>query len=671
MQGHAWAQQADPPAQGAATASSNVTSYKPDFFAQFRPNTAMDMIGRLPGFSFDGGSDARGFSGTGGNVLIDGERPPSRGDYLGAIISRIPASGVERIDIIRGGADGIDMQGKPIVANIIRKPDAGVTGSVSANINANEAGNISPNGSLQLRNQSGDQLLEGSLTLIHNKNSGKSRGGRVDPSGTTIRLSESSSINLFDRVEATGVWETTWLGGKLRINGLAAAEQFEFSGADQLIIPGGIQISSGGSETASGEAGIRYSRNFDGGYALELVGFQSMWTGNRDDIFNTPTFTSGSGSDDETGESIVRGNLRLPAFGEWTFEGGGEVVYNYSESAGSRSFNGAPFVLDGDTSHVDELRLDYFTTGTWVPVSNLNLELGMRYEWSQITADVGSTHSQKELMFWKPRANLSWTPEKGHQIGVRFERTVDQLDFGSFASSAAFEQQVFGVGNVDAEPEKKWTFDARYERQFGGQNSLVVNYEHIDIEDALGRAVLVIPATSTAPEQEFEITRNSGRATRDSLNAKGSFELDSLGMPGGIFSFGGSLRESSVTDPVTGEKHAINNHEPWSWNLSLQQTLGNGDFRWGVFLEDDDDIEVWTPRQYTQRHGGMFIGANITWKPVTGWTFNAGANNLLAEDPESRSIFYTARRGVGVPQYFATGSNKSRRQFFVTMRKNF
>src|SRR5262245_38147596 len=67
----ALAQQMPPPPDqitpAAADAPSNITSYKPDFFNQFRPNTAMDMIGRIPGFSFDGGTFARGFSGTAGN----------------------------------------------------------------------------------------------------------------------------------------------------------------------------------------------------------------------------------------------------------------------------------------------------------------------------------------------------------------------------------------------------------------------------------------------------------------------------------------------------------------------------------------------------------------------------------------------------------------------------
>ena len=86
-----------------------------------RPNTAYDMIGRLPGFTFDDGNTARGFAGTAGNVLIDGQRPTSKSDDLQSILQRIPASDVDHIEVIRGGAPGIDMQGQTVIANVIRK----------------------------------------------------------------------------------------------------------------------------------------------------------------------------------------------------------------------------------------------------------------------------------------------------------------------------------------------------------------------------------------------------------------------------------------------------------------------------------------------------------------------------------------------------------------------
>jgi hypothetical protein len=63
--------------------SEGIISYTPADFAAARPNTALDMINRMPGFSFDGGDNVRGFAGAAGNVLIDGARPTSKTDGLG------------------------------------------------------------------------------------------------------------------------------------------------------------------------------------------------------------------------------------------------------------------------------------------------------------------------------------------------------------------------------------------------------------------------------------------------------------------------------------------------------------------------------------------------------------------------------------------------------------
>ena len=68
------------PAPPDPAADERITPYAADFFAEFRPVTALDMIYRIPGFQFDGGTSARGMAGTAGNVLIDGERPPTRSD---------------------------------------------------------------------------------------------------------------------------------------------------------------------------------------------------------------------------------------------------------------------------------------------------------------------------------------------------------------------------------------------------------------------------------------------------------------------------------------------------------------------------------------------------------------------------------------------------------------
>src|SRR3954468_12233306 len=93
-----------------AAPSEAVSTYPAAFFADAHPATANDMIGRLPGFNLDNGSGARGFAGSGGNVVVYGKRPAAQSDILNSILSRIPANSVDHIELIRGGAPGIDMQ---------------------------------------------------------------------------------------------------------------------------------------------------------------------------------------------------------------------------------------------------------------------------------------------------------------------------------------------------------------------------------------------------------------------------------------------------------------------------------------------------------------------------------------------------------------------------------
>jgi hypothetical protein len=151
----------------------------------------------------------------------------------------------------------------------------------------------------------------------------------------------------------------------------------------------------------------------------------------------------------------------------------------------------------------------------------------------------------------------------------------------------------------------------------------------------------------------------------------GSFELDKLGMPGGVLNLGVDLRLSETVDPITLETRDISGHTPYSWNFSLQQTLANGAFRWAVFVEDDDDHYFWSPRSVSKDARLMFIGANITWKPAAGWTFGAGVNNILKNGNRSWSVFYDAPRNIGAPAWLEERTSEGATNFFMNLRKNF
>jgi hypothetical protein len=136
------AQAAPPSTQQVAplAAERGVIAYPPAFFADIRPVSAYDMVIRVPGFTFDKGSTVRGLEGSGGNVLIDGHPPLAKNDPLEDILRRIPADSVAHVEVIRGGAPGIDMEGRSVLANVVRKQVAGFRGSVQPYFDAVSVG---------------------------------------------------------------------------------------------------------------------------------------------------------------------------------------------------------------------------------------------------------------------------------------------------------------------------------------------------------------------------------------------------------------------------------------------------------------------------------------------------------------------------------------------------
>jgi len=108
--------------------TNETQTYTPDYFAQFQPITARDMLSRIPGFTLQGGGNGeRGFGQANLNILINGRRPSSKSSDANDILGRITAQTVERIEIVDGTS--LDIPGLTgQVANIITS-----TGKLSGN----------------------------------------------------------------------------------------------------------------------------------------------------------------------------------------------------------------------------------------------------------------------------------------------------------------------------------------------------------------------------------------------------------------------------------------------------------------------------------------------------------------------------------------------------------
>ncbi len=153
-----WAQAATPTPTPATTPAAQSqpaaepgrvarTAYDAAFFQQYAPSNALQMVQRLPGFSFDqGDQNVRGFSQAAGNVVIDGQRPSSKSDTLDTVLSRIPASRVVRIEVAPGDQFGAEYIGKSQVANVVLTASSGISGTLEATTYRTFTGRFLPEG---------------------------------------------------------------------------------------------------------------------------------------------------------------------------------------------------------------------------------------------------------------------------------------------------------------------------------------------------------------------------------------------------------------------------------------------------------------------------------------------------------------------------------------------
>ena len=173
-------------------AQERVDNYAAGYFASNQPATAYDMVALLPGFHIQlGDATVRGFSGTVGNVLIDGQLPTSKEDTIDILLRRIPAASVERIELIRGAAD---MHGYPVLANVVRVRNTSLQGRAEVEGAITHYGTTAPKLALHLVRQGEVSTWELSASWgrdigMQNQNGFGSRA-RYLPNGNPLLLFE-------------------------------------------------------------------------------------------------------------------------------------------------------------------------------------------------------------------------------------------------------------------------------------------------------------------------------------------------------------------------------------------------------------------------------------------------------------------------------------------------
>lgn len=568
---------------------TGTTVYVASFFDQFAPQNAFEMVQRLPGFNFDGGSDARGFGGTAGNVLIDGARPGSK-NSLENVLQRIPAAQVERVEVIRGGVGASDAAGQTVVANVVRIPGASTGTSIVRLVRKND-GSIRPQTETSYSTTIDGWETSSKLDLALRRQPRDISFRRFDADGALTDSAEEERPENFKWLWYNGEAGKDLFGGRLVLNTVFGTETFKalstrdgFEGRLPDNNPDGRIFIDVDRPYTEFSLGADWTKTGTNNWKTRLLGFTEMsWRDfssefTAEEPIGNRTFLSNFSQTQDRIESIFRATYGKVGGSALKPEFGGEVAYNQLKSSFDLFEEDETGVIELDVPSanvkVNEIRAEAFTNLVWNASEKLTVDGGLTWEISRIKVS-GDAGNEQTFKFLKPMLNFTYNVRDNLQMQLRTSRTVGQLDFEDFAASNDVTDDRVLAGNPNLSPDQTWRVEGSVDWRFNRQGSIVVSLFHEWRNDVLEQIRL--------PSGGFGLG-NAGSAKFYGIEADLILPLD-FAIPGGRLEAGYRLRESSLFDNIIGRNRRLSDITKQFISFEFRQDLVAQRFSWGIEMD--------------------------------------------------------------------------------------
>ena len=647
-------------APAAAASSGAVLVYPASFFSGAELNTAYDMVTRLPGFVFmDTNTSQRGFASSAGNVLINGVRPAAKTDILSQVLQRIAVAQVDHIEVIRGGAPGIDMQGQTIVANVILKQadQTHVIATLMDTIYGD--GHEGPGASVEFNTRSGADVYDVMLTRINTINDDSAGNGigiiTTPGGGTVIDGSHRRGAEKVGYALNGSLGRPVW-GGDFSTN--LVLQETTYNSDVFYDAPGAANFPAS-QKVRTAELGANWDRRF-GAWDLNLVALQRL---ERDQNFNASisagtdeTFNSVGG----TGESILRATARYVASETLMLESGLESAYNFLNGTSSFIDNGVAMVLPGANPHVNEKRGEAFVQASWHLSPEWALEAGARFEYSGIAAQGTPA---RDFGFLKPRLLLSWSPYSDTQLRLRAERVIGQLDFNNFIASSNFAGNGVSAGNLMLKPDQHWQFEGDIEQHFWDKGAVVFSYTREDITDLVD--FVPIGGGLDGPG-------NIPKASNNIYDLELSLPTDRLGVANGTFKPSLVWHDGAAADPVTGQIRQISGAQDRTLQFEFLEDIPSWQSTLDIVMQTAFERPYFRIDQVTyDRLKPLYVGVSWDYKPAPDLDLQLKLLNIVPYQFDIIEYNYAGPRNISPLLNIQDEHTHSEPRIFLQLRKTF
>ncbi|MCP5381022.1 MAG: TonB-dependent receptor plug domain-containing protein [Kordiimonadaceae bacterium] len=608
-------------------AGSSVVTYEKDYFVKFEPVTLLDMLSRIPGVqeildksrrekeqqqSLGTSAGPRGFGSGGDQILINGKRLAGKDNNIDDTLARITAENVEKIDLIRGAAAGLDVQSQGLVINITLKKGTSSSSTFwKVGGRANLGDDLGHTVTLSHSGSSGN--LDYTATFESNRNfiiKNRIEDFIYGGSGVISRVQDSHTPNRKDNHKFAGNLTYNFEDGAvLRLNGLYNPEtQNEVAPRTMTFLDESYGPAITFTDTALDSDGNRklserWTTNgaptkweIGGDYSRKLgtVGsLKSLFVFNKENSTINNGYYKGDGASEflyknqdavlSKSENIIRGSITRGIAAGQSVEIGGEAAinkFNRTFQNSTRSTASDPLALKNDDNvKIKENRFEIFANHSYTISPQMSLTSSMTGEFSKIVADnffANGSIDRREanFKFLKPRMNFRYDLNSQDQLRLTVERTVSQLDFNNFSTSFNPLTEKIDFGNTGIKPMRSWDFTAAIEHRFAqdsGSISLDLFYkkytDYIDkvdfteYVDSLGNPITAdeyfsLPAAEQTLTSDDFISKsgNVPSAKAIGFKFKSSYRLGIIGLPEAVFSANYDYEKGTLDDPFTGRE---------------------------------------------------------------------------------------------------------------------
>lgn len=634
--------------QTAEDISDDATSeYYPSDFERFAPQSALSLISRVPGFSIrDLDTSRRGISGATGNVLINGRPVTSKSGSIFSRLAEIPIDRVEKIITYRASG-GLTGRVGELVADVIVTRSTKLSGLADGSVSVSADGAASGSYGLSTQLAPNDKLnMSFTVNQSHSSSRSLTNSETIDEFGMQLSQERGRGRSAFTSARAE-------LGYNIRpelllnVSGFWDRSRFRDDTIVEMDLDPTTLSSTGRSQNWEVNGALAYGPAEQPTYKLTVLAKQS--DSNGEAFFGAEDGEAATefGNADRTEEIVVLLqnnteilNKNLSVDLEWA-----QTRFLSTTQLGDDVLG-----IEGDSSFEEDVsaRESRFTGQARVNLyskNKMSLDVGLGGEYSQIFS---AGERQRTLGFVTPYVGYQYTNDKIGEFSFSAERTVNQLDLTSFATSIDLIRGLVDNGNADINPERLWTLTSIYRNTFKETGSFDLSYTEEFIDGVIEFIFF---------ENGEEGFGNAGRGRRRTLSSSLVYPFNKGTLKDTTVSLSGQYTQATFLNSFTGERQPLSSTPRFNAGASVDKQINPS---LNVFASLD-----WSEGTSMQRNLDLQeFRSTIMWSLGLQWSFAeyyqfsvSASGSILGADQEIFTDFdpfgaidLVQRRNTQVPE---------------------